>query len=38
MDIVSAWDSLSYWDGILFTFWIGLLYTYKVWIDNKWNR
>jgi hypothetical protein len=37
MDVVSAWDSLSYWDGILFTFWIGLLYTYKVWIDNKWK-
>ena len=37
MDIVSVWDNLSYWDGILFTFWIGLLYTYKVWIDNKWK-
>jgi hypothetical protein len=37
MDVVSAWDSLSYWDGILFTFWIGLLYTYKVWIDNRWK-
>ena len=38
MDVVSAWDSLSYWDGILFTFWIGLLYTYKVWIDNRWKQ
>jgi hypothetical protein len=37
MDVVSAWDSLSYWDGILFTIWIGLLYTYKVWIDNRWR-
>ena len=37
MDVVSAWDSLSYWEGILFTFWIGLLYTYKVWIDNRWK-
>ena len=37
MDVVSAWDNLSYFDGILFTLWVLGLYTYKVWIDNRWR-
>jgi len=37
MDVVSAWDNLSYFDGILFTLWVLALYTYKVWIDNRWR-
>ena len=35
MDVVSAWDSLSYLDGIMFTVWIGVLYYGKCWIDSK---
>jgi hypothetical protein len=35
MDPVSAWDSLSYVDGVLFSIWLGILYYGKCWIDNK---
>lgn len=35
MDPVSAWDTLSYVDGVLFSIWLGILYYGKCWIDNK---
>lgn len=35
MDVVSAWDNLTYLDGILFSIWIGILYYGKCWIDSK---
>lgn len=35
MDPVEAWNSLSYFDGVLFTIWLGILYTGKCWIDSK---
>jgi hypothetical protein len=35
MDVVSAWDNLTYLDGIMFTIWIGVLYYGKCWIDSK---
>ncbi len=35
MDPVGAWNSLTYVDGVLFTFWLGVLYYGKCWIDNK---
>lgn len=38
MDPVSAWDNLSYIDGILFSLWLGLLYWSKGWIDNYWRN
>lgn len=38
MDVVSAWDTLSYFDGLLFSAWVMILYYVKVWIDNRWNR
>jgi hypothetical protein len=38
MDVVSAWDNLSYFDGLLFSVWVMCLYYVKVWIDNRWNR
>lgn len=38
MDPVSAWDNLSYIDGILFSLWLGLLYWGKGWIDNYWKN
>jgi len=31
---VTAWNELSYLDGILFTVWLGILYYGKCWIDN----
>ena len=35
MDLVNAWNELSYFDGILFTVWLGILYVGKKKID-KW--
>ena len=35
MDVVTAWEELSYLDGILFTVWLGILYDGKCWIDSK---
>ena len=35
MDPVSAWNTLSYVDGVLFSIWLGILYYGKCWIDNK---
>lgn len=35
MDLVNAWNELSYFDGILFTIWLGILYIGKKKID-KW--
>lgn len=34
MDLTSAWNDLTYFDGILFTIWLGILYYGKCWIDN----
>ena len=30
----TAWNELSYLDGILFTVWLGILYYGKCWMDN----
>ena len=38
MDVVTAWNTLTYWDGIMFSAWVMCLYYVKVWIDNRWNR
>ena len=38
MDPVSAWENLSYVDGILFTLWLGMMYYGKCWIDNKFKE
>ena len=35
MDLVNAWNELSYFDGVLFTIWLGILYVGKKKID-KW--
>ena len=35
MDLVNAWNELSYFDGVLFTVWLGILYVGKKKID-KW--
>ena len=35
MDVLTAWEELSYFDGILFTVWLGILYYGKCWIDSK---
>jgi hypothetical protein len=35
MDLVNAWNELSYLDGILFTIWLAILYIGKKKID-KW--
>ncbi len=35
MDLVNAWNELSYFDGILFTIWLAILYIGKKKID-KW--
>jgi hypothetical protein len=35
---VTAWNELSYFDGILFTFWLGILYWGKCWIDSWFKR
>lgn len=35
MDVVSAWDNLTYLDGIMFTVWLGILYYGKCWIESK---
>ena len=35
MDLVDAWNELSYFDGVLFTIWLGILYVGKKKID-KW--
>ena len=35
MDLVNAWNELSYFDGVLFTVWLGVLYVGKKKID-KW--
>ena len=29
MDLVNAWNELSYVDGVLFTIWLGILYIGK---------
>jgi hypothetical protein len=38
MDPVSAWESLTYFDGIMFSIWLGILYFGKGWIDDYWWR
>jgi len=35
MDLVNAWNELTYLDGVLFTIWLGILYIGKKKID-KW--
>ena len=35
MDIVEIWNSIGYFDGILFTIWLGILYYGKCWIDSR---
>ena len=35
MDVVSAWDNLTYLDCVLFTVWLGILYYGKCWIESK---
>jgi hypothetical protein len=35
---VTAWNELSYLDGILFTVWLGILYWGKCWIDSWFKR
>jgi hypothetical protein len=35
---VTAWENLSYLDGILFTVWLGILYYGKCWLDNYFKR
>ena len=35
MDLVNAWNEVSYFDGVLFTVWLGILYVGKKKID-KW--
>jgi len=35
MDPVEAWNTLSYFDGVLFSIWLGILYYGKCWIDSK---
>jgi len=34
MDVVSLWEELSYFDGIMFSIWLGILYFGKCYIDN----
>lgn len=39
MDPVSAWQNLTYFDGIIFSIWLGILYFGKCWIDDYfWNK
>ena len=39
MDITSAWNELTYIDGIMFSIWLGILYFGKCWIDDYfWNK
>ena len=35
MDMLGAWDSLGWIDGLLFSLWLGAIYYGKCWIDNK---
>ncbi len=35
---VTAWNELSYFDGILFTVWLGILYSGKLFLDNLFKR
>jgi hypothetical protein len=35
---VTAWNELTYFDGILFTFWLGILYYGKCWIDKYFSK
>ena len=35
MDVVGIWNSIGYFDGILFTIWLGILYYGKCWIDSR---
>ena len=34
MDVVSLWEELSYFDGIMFSVWLGIMYFGKCYIDN----
>ena len=36
--ILDAWNTLSYVEGILFTFWLFVIYYGKVSIDSKFKR
>ena len=38
MDIVEIWNSIGYFDGILFTIWLGILYYGKCWIDSRFKK
>jgi len=35
MDFVTAYNELTYFDGVVFTIWIGAMYLGKCWIDRK---
>mgnify|MGYP003114327130 FL=1 len=37
-EVLNIWNSLSYLEGILFTFWLFILYYGKIWIDNRFKR
>ena len=34
MDVVSLWEELSYFDGIMFSIWLGIMYFGKCYIDD----
>jgi len=38
MDVLSAWNNLTWFDGILFSIWIGGMYYGKCWIDYKFRK
>tara|TARA_B100001564_G_C20189508_1_gene467774 strand:+ start:128 stop:250 length:123 start_codon:yes stop_codon:yes gene_type:complete len=37
MEAIEAWNTLTYFDGILFSIWLGILYYGKCWIDKHFN-
>ena len=38
MDLVTVWNSLTYFDGILFSIWVGIMYYGKCWMDYKFRK
>ena len=35
MNVLEAWNSLTWVDGALFSVWLGIMYYGKCWVDYK---
>ena len=38
MNMLDAWNALSWFDGVLFSVWLAAMYYGKCWVDHRFRK